>query len=50
MNQDTLEDCTAKAEVIKSNDEVMSLFKNEQTDFNRNYLLNSCPETSELSG
>jgi len=33
INQDTLLDCTAKAEVIKSNEEVMKLFKNEQTDF-----------------
>lgn len=33
INQDTLLDCTTKSEVIKSNDEVMSLFKNEQTDF-----------------
>ena len=33
INQDTLLDCTAKAEVIKSNEEVMSLFKNQSTDF-----------------
>ena len=33
INEDTLLDCTAKAEVIKANEEVMNLFKNEQTDF-----------------
>jgi|TARA_R110002033_G_scaffold42940_5_gene84278 hypothetical protein len=33
INQETLIDCKLKAEVIKSNDEVMTLFKNEQTDF-----------------
>ena len=33
INQDTLLDCTAKAEVIKSNEEVMALFKNQSTDF-----------------
>jgi len=33
INQDTLLDCTAKAEVIKSNEEVMGLFKNQSTDF-----------------
>ena len=33
INQDTLLDCTVKAEVIRSNKEVMSLFKNEETDF-----------------
>jgi hypothetical protein len=33
INQETLIDCELKAEVIKSNDEVMTLFKNEQTDF-----------------
>ena len=33
INEDTLLDCTAKAEVIKTNEEVMSLFKNQSTDF-----------------
>ena len=33
INEDTLLDCTAKAEVIKANEEVMSLFKNQSTDF-----------------
>ena len=33
INQDTLLDCKAKAEVIKSNEEVMALFKNQSTDF-----------------
>ena len=28
INEETLLDCTAKAEVIKANEEVMSLFKN----------------------
>ena len=33
IDQDTLLNCKTKAEVIKSNEEVMALFKNEQTDF-----------------
>lgn len=33
INQDTLLDCTTKAEVIKANAEVMALFKNQSTDF-----------------
>mgnify|MGYP003677681421 CR=1 FL=1 len=33
INQDTLLDCTAKSEVIIANEKVMSLFKDEQTDF-----------------
>ena len=33
INQDTLFDCTAKAEVIKANKDVMELFSNTQTDF-----------------
>jgi len=33
IDQDTLLDCTTKAEVIKANAEVMALFKNQSTDF-----------------
>lgn len=33
IDQDTLLNCTAKAEVIKANEEVMALFKNQSTDF-----------------
>ena len=33
IDQDTLLNCTAKAAVIKANEEVMSLFKNQPTDF-----------------
>jgi len=52
VNQDTLEDCTAKAEVIKSNDEVMSLFKNEQTDFDLDPITTHAEKylSSELEG
>ena len=33
IDQDTLLNCTAKAEVIKANKEVMALFENQSTDF-----------------
>ena len=33
INQETLDDCRAKAEVIKANSDVMSLFTKKQTDF-----------------